>query len=189
MFLLRRPSEETIARFLAEQRASAFSYDARGCTERDVPVPGYVRDGYGTMLGEGERCFLRAKDALATFANYPPAWTRVFTDGGARPRASLTFVAHIEHFGFHSLNGCRVLHVRDEARAYGFSFGTLLGHEEAGEERFLLTLHPETGVVRYDVLAYSRPRGALARLGAPLARSLQRRFHADTCEAMRIAAR
>jgi uncharacterized protein (UPF0548 family) len=189
MFLVRRPTERLIARFLAGERASAFSYAALGCTERDVPVPGYVRDGYGTALGEGALCFRHAKEALARFYNYPPAWTRVVTDGGARPREGLTFVAHIEHFGFHSLNGCRVLRVRDEPLAYGFSFGTLFGHEEEGEERFLITLDPATQVVRYDVLAYSRPRGALARLGAPLARRLQRRFHRDTCEAMQRAAR
>lgn len=192
MFLLRRPSRARIERFLASERGRPFSYDEVGATSGRVPGRGYHVDAYGTSLGSGEACFRRAAGALRRFANYPPGWTHVVTDGDRAPEPGLVFVAHIEHLGFHSLNSCRVIEVFDEPSPtprYGFSFGTLLGHEEQGEERFLVTRDPATDEVRYDVLAFSRPRGPLARLGAPVARRLQRRFHTDTCAAMRAASR
>jgi uncharacterized protein (UPF0548 family) len=107
------------------------------------------------------------------------------------PREGLVFVAQIAHFGFHSLNGCRVIAVVDDQapiRRYGFAFGTLPSHEERGEERFVVSFDPATNQVRYDVRAFSRPRGRLARIGAPIARALQARFQRETCEAMRVAA-
>jgi len=191
VFLLRRPTPLRIETFLGAEREAAFSYSEVGATSGRLPDRGYAVDAYGTPLGNGEACFERAASALRRFANYPAAWTHVVTDGGRDPEPGLVFVTHVEHLGFHSLNSCRVLYVIDESsptRRYGFAFGTLAGHEERGEERFLVTLDPHTDEVRYDVLAFSRPRGNLARLGAPIARMLQRRFHADTCAAMRAAA-
>lgn len=177
-------------RYLASERSSPFSYAEHLATLGTMPSREYAVDEYGTSLGRGEACFARARAALMRFANYPPAWTTVLTDGEREPCEGLVFVAHIAHFGFHSMNSCRVHRVFDEpGLRYGFVFGTLLGHEEQGEESFFVTRDPSTDEVRYDVRAFSRPRGALARLGAPFARSLQRRFHVDTCAAMRAVAR
>ncbi len=176
-------------RYLASERSSPFSYAEILATLGTMPTSDYAVDEYGTSLGRGDGCFMRARAGLMRFVNYPAAWTTVVTDGDREPDEGLVFVSHIAHFGFHSMNSCRVHRVFDEpGRRYGFVFGTLLGHEEQGEESFFVTRDPSTDEVRYDVRAFSRPRGALARLGAPLARSLQRRFHADTCAAMRAAA-
>jgi uncharacterized protein (UPF0548 family) len=43
------------------------------------------------------------------------------------------------------------------------------------------------GAVWYDILAFSRPRQLLARLGYPLARRLQKRFARDSAAAMQRA--
>lgn len=191
MFLLLRPTRARIESYLAGERGKPFSYAEVGASLA-TPPSGYAVDSYGTVLGRGEACFERARSALMRFRNYPEPWTHVVTDGDRSPEEGLVFVAHIEHLGFHSLNSCRVIRVVDDdgaMRRWGFAFGTLLGHEEQGEERFLVTFDRTTGEVRYDVLAFSRPRGPLARLGAPIARALQRRFHTDTCAAMRAAAR
>lgn len=191
MFLLGRPSRARIQAYLASERGRSFSYDEVGATSGKLPEGGYAIDDYGAALGAGEACFERAAAALARFANYPPGFTHVVSDGDREPAPGLVFVAHIEHLGFHSLNSCRVIDVIDERatkRRYGYSLGTLLGHEEQGEEKFLVRRDEATDVVRYEVLAFSRPRSPLARLGAPFTRVLQRRFHAETCAAMRAAA-
>lgn len=185
-----RPTREEVGQFIADGRNQSFTYAEVGATRGTLPSRGYSLDEYGTDLGEGVVCFERAAAALRRFANYPDGWCEVVSDGGSEPREGLTFVAQIQHFGFYSLNSCRVIYVIDEpapARRYGFAFGTLSGHEECGEERFEVSLNPETGVVRYDVRAFSRPRSLLARVGAPLARMLQRRFWRDTRQAMRAA--
>lgn len=68
---------------------------------------------------------------------------------------------------------CRVLEVVDEARRRGFTYGTLLGHPEAGEERFLLE-HLDDGRILFTITAYSRPASKLAKLGGPMSRAAQR---------------
>ena len=70
---------------------------------------------------------------------------------------------------------------------FGFAYGTLPGHAERGEERFLVEWSHEDDSVFYDVLAFSRPNHLLAWLGYPFARILQRRFARDSKEAMKEA--
>ena len=54
----------------------------------------------------------------------------------------------IRHLGFWSLNGCRVLYsvgsLADAAR-FGFAYGTLTNHAEAGEELFEVFLDAADG--------------------------------------------
>jgi len=73
------------------------------------------------------------------------------------------------------LNAARIVYVIDEPRRFGFAYGTLPGHAERGEERFLIEwLTDDT--VWYDLDAISRPRYWAARVAYPVARRLQRRF-------------
>lgn len=68
---------------------------------------------------------------------------------------------------------CRVIHVVDEPDRHGFSYGTLPGHPESGEESFLLHRAPN-GLTTFTVSAFSRPASKLARLGGPLTTGAQR---------------
>ena len=63
-------------------------------------------------------------------------------------------------------------------------YGTLPGHVESGEERFLIEWDRDTDRVCYDILAFSRPNHLLTRLGYPLVRRSQKRFGRDSAEAM-----
>ena len=82
--------------------------------------------------------------------------------------------SRIQHFGFWSLNACRVVYTVEAPRRIGFAYGTLQDHAECGEERFIVEWH-EDDSVWFHFLAFSKPR-FLARVGAPLTRSLQKRF-------------
>jgi len=62
--------------------------------------------------------------------------------------------------------------------------GTLADHVESGEERFSVEWRRQDGSVWYDLLAFSRPRHPLAKLGTPMGRALQRRFARDSLQAM-----
>lgn len=97
----------------------------------------------------------------------------------------------IYHFGFHSLNPCRVVYVVDEDRPikrFGFAYGTLAEHAESGEERFTVEWDTVEGGVWYDILAFSRPHRLLAKLAYPLSRMLQKKFGAASASAMVRAA-
>jgi uncharacterized protein (UPF0548 family) len=67
---------------------------------------------------------------------------------------------------------------------FGFAYGTLPGHLEAGEERFLIEWAHDDDSVWYDILAFSRPRHFLTRLGKWQVRRLQQRFRDDSVAAM-----
>lgn len=67
---------------------------------------------------------------------------------------------------------CRVVDVIEEPGRRGFSYGTLPGHPEAGEEQFLLELEDD-GRVRFTITAFSRPASPLARLSGPAGRAVQ----------------
>ena len=68
---------------------------------------------------------------------------------------------------------CRVVAVVDEPMRRGFSYGTLPGHPEAGEEQFLLEQAPDGGL-HFTVSAVSRHATLLARASGPVTRAVQR---------------
>jgi len=68
----------------------------------------------------------------------------------------------------------RVTDAWDAADRAGFSYETLPGHPEDGEESFVASLASD-GVVTFTIRARSRPGRWWSRLGAPLARILQDR--------------
>ena len=67
---------------------------------------------------------------------------------------------------------CRVVYVIDDRQRVGFAYGTLPGHPERGEERFLVEL-VDDDTVRFGLRAFSRNASALARLGGPISRQVQ----------------
>jgi uncharacterized protein (UPF0548 family) len=90
------------------------------------------------------------------------------------------------------LNACRVVYVADETgpiSKFGFAYGTLPGHVESGEERFLIEWDRGENSVWYDILAFSRPHHFLTRLGYPVVRRTQKRFGRDSAASMLKAVR
>jgi uncharacterized protein (UPF0548 family) len=91
------------------------------------------------------------------------------------------------NLGLWWLNACRVVYVVDETgpiERFGFAYGTLPDHAESGEERFLIEWNKTDGSVWYDILAFSRPRKLIIRLGYPWMRRMQKRFARDSAAAM-----
>jgi uncharacterized protein (UPF0548 family) len=98
-------------------------------------------------------------------------------------------VAHLP--GIHVVNACRIIYVIDEevddVSYFGFAYGTLPGHIERGEERFLIEWHQGDDTVWYDILAFSQPNHWLVQLGHPVARFYQRRFARTSLRRMQAA--
>ena len=80
---------------------------------------------------------------------------------------------------------CRVVGVVDEPDRWGFAYGTLPAHPESGEELFVVERRPEDGdAVVFRITVFWRPHELLTRLGAPVARILQRRATLAYLDAM-----
>ncbi|MBO6937814.1 MAG: DUF1990 domain-containing protein [Deltaproteobacteria bacterium] len=175
---------------MLRRRADApFTYRHVGATAADLPAApaGFLLDRYGAVVGEGRPAFERCRAALERIDNYPRSFTRIVHADDAELAPGSLFGTVVQHFGFASAHPCRLIYVVDEPDRFGFGFGTLPGHAESGEERFLVRL--ESGRVHYDVQAFSRPVGLLPRLGAPITRSFQLRFQRETLETMKSHAR
>jgi uncharacterized protein (UPF0548 family) len=178
---LRKPSAETIRAFLAKQAKLNFTYTAVGATATDPPA-GYVVDHTRIRLGEGLAVFAAARAALGRWEHFRLGW--VETRPPCLPIKAGHVVAVIARVaGLWWLNACRIISAVDEADQFGFTYGTLPGHAESGEERFRVE-RDQDGGVWYDILAFSRPRHILARMGRPWTRMVQKRFARDSAAAM-----
>ena len=189
MFLSRKPSEETVARFIASQQDLAFSYPAVGATQGQATadeLPGYNVDHNRIKLGTGRETYERAVSALRSWRQFELGWVSVVPEG--KPLAVGTTVAvRAKTFGFWSLSAARIVYLIDERSAqdarFGFAYGTLPDHVERGEERFRVEWN-EDDSVWYDIHAFSRPKHPLVRLGYPVARMLQKRFVKESLAVM-----
>lgn len=187
MWSLAEPSPIRVKEFLAGQRTLDFSYPETGQSEGGSPA-GYDLDHNRVRLGEGEGDYAAACEALRGWRMFPGPWTRI--EPARAPLENGTVVAMLARiYGLWWLNACRIVYLVNEPgppRRFGFAYGTLPGHVECGEERFVVELHADGGVW-YDLRAFSRPRYWLVRLAKPLARGLQRRFVAESQAAMQRA--
>jgi uncharacterized protein (UPF0548 family) len=186
MVSLRRPTEAAIHAFLAAQAKLDFTYAAVGATST-TPPPGYVVDHTRVILGDGEDTFIAAKAALGRWQQFNFSWLEaVPSETPIQERQIVGVLAR--SFGLWWLNACRIVAVFNDhgkVKRFGFAYGTLPDHMESGEERFVVEWDQESGDVWYDILAFSRPRHFLARLGYPLMRRIQKKFAQESAAAMR----
>jgi uncharacterized protein (UPF0548 family) len=189
MISVRRPSDAEIDAFLRSQAGAPFSYAALGAAA-GVPPPGYNIDRNRTQLGSGEARFERAVAAVRRWEMFNIGWVSLcWPNTPIEPGREVAILVSL--YGLCSLNACRIVYVVEEnadVRRFGFAYGTLADHMESGEERFTVEWRRDDDSVWYDILAFSRPRHPLARLGHPLSRALQKRFARDSLDAMRRAA-
>jgi len=183
-----RPDAARVQAHREAQRALAFTYPGVGTTRDDGPAPpGFVHDRNREVLGRGDAVFEAARDAIRRWHMFPPSLAAIEPPGIPIVEGEIAGVV-VHALGVWFLNAARIVYVIDEPRRFGFAYGTLPGHAEAGEERFLVEWLPDDTVV-YSIVAFSRPRYWLARIGRPLVRELQRRFARLSKARMRDAIR
>jgi uncharacterized protein (UPF0548 family) len=185
MFRLFKPTDAELHRFIEEQRKLPFTYTAVGATleTSGVAIPlGYNVDRTRVRLGTGDTAFVAAKDAIRAWKHFDMGWVGIWPAGIPIENGSIAVVL-THSLGLWSAHTARIVYTLDEPRRFGFAYGTLPGHAEQGEERFLVE-QLDDGSVWYDVIAFSRPRHILAKLSYPMVRRLQKRFGRDTAAAM-----
>ena len=184
MFCLRTPSAGYLARIAAQQDPLGLTYAEHGATAGQLP-PGYHHDRWQADLGSfDETTFARLAGAIEHWQFQLGAGMTIYPAEPVRP--GLTFVLAIAlPAGFATAAG-RVVYVTREPRRRGFAYGTLPGHPERGEEAFHLSTDGSRMLL--EIVAFSRPRHPLARLGAPVARGLQKRINRSYLAGMRAFA-
>lgn len=149
-----------------------FNYPEVGGTgAADLPA-GYHRATYSAVVGTGRADFERAAAAVFGWRAQRSVGFRVRADGPAgRVGTVVVLTAGAPRLGYDL--PCRVVWAQTEGDDRGFSYGTLPGHPESGEERFTVRLLPDGDVV-YEIRVFFRLASPAARLAGPLSLALQR---------------
>jgi uncharacterized protein (UPF0548 family) len=186
MFLINRPPVSFIERFVERSSRLPLTYSPVGLAHHGGA--GYDLDDTVVAIGRGRADFDRARVALAAWTHFDLGWVEVFPrNASIAPDTNVAVL--IRHAGFWSLNGARVVYQLEPSDIrFGFAYGTLPSHAEAGEEIFEIGFNPNSEEVTYRLRAASRPRAPLARIGYPIARGLQAKFRRHSMRVMRRAA-
>jgi uncharacterized protein (UPF0548 family) len=156
----------------ARRAAPPFTYPEVGASAGALPS-GYRHLDVERRLGAGTDRFQIVVERLLSWEMHRRAGLLV---DPARPRVLAGDVAVLSLLlgPWPIVAPVRVVDVVDEPRVRGFAYGTLPGHPETGEERFLIH-HDADDTVRATIRAFSRPARWFSRLGGPLARHVQDR--------------
>ena len=196
MFTRIRPTDDLVSHYLALQAGKPFSYAPVGCTRDARQRRGWSIDRHRVPLGSGEATFEAAREAIRRWEMFPKQMATLYwPDRPQQPGETVAVLFRAEPLFCWMLMPARVVYAVDESidrsqgtlHRFGFAYGTLPDHMEAGEERFLVEWDEADNSVWYDLLAISRPRHFLARLAYPYTRSQQARFRRLSGEAMQAA--
>jgi len=158
---------------LRAAEAASPTFDGPAVLGLDAPPAGFTLERYDTAVGRGRLDFVRACEGLRTWATHRTLGVRVHPTstpvrlGGVYVVTLGTQVAAIAA-------PCRVTRVTDEPAHWGFSYRTLPGHPEVGEEAFDVRL-ASSDQVRLGIVAVSRHADGVMRFARPIARLVQRR--------------
>ncbi len=145
-----------------------LTYSEVGATAGALPT-GYHHVQKSGVIGSGRRRFDEAADQGMRWGMLRGAGLRV------EPTTEVAAVGSevIVHLGPIQAP-CRVVYLVDEPDQRGFAYGTLPGHAESGEERFVVRYEPASQQVFAEVVAFSRHATWWSRLGAPVTSVAQR---------------
>jgi uncharacterized protein (UPF0548 family) len=153
---------------LSDLAAMPLTYAEVGATAGPLPA-GYHHVQKSAVIGQGRRRFEEAADEGMRWGMLRGAGLRVEATSEVAAVGSEVLV----HLG-PVLAPCRVVYVVDEPDRRGFAYGTLPGHAESGEERFVVRCDPATDEVHAEVVAFSRHATWWSRLGSPVTSVVQR---------------
>lgn len=152
-------------------------------TERG-PGPKDARDSYERVIGseapgapEPEGLHRRAATAILAYDIFPPRVGRGVIVRGPVEVGDTIGLRYRVALGLEMFFASRVVARFDEQRGQawhtGFTYRTLAGHPEIGEETFSVEKQLASGEVTVALRSWSRPGILLTKIGAPFARRTQ----------------
>ena len=152
---------------LGDLAARPLTYTEVGATAGRLPA-GYHHVQKSAAIGRGRRRFEEAAEKGMRWGLLRGAGLRVEATSEVAAVGSEVIV----HLG-PVRAPCRVVYVVDEPDRRGFAYGTLPGHAESGEERFVVRYDPATDEVCAEVEAFSRHATWWSKLGSPVTSVIQ----------------
>ena len=177
MMTLKRPTREAILRMLDSVADSPPTYQSSGI--ENSPPKGFDKDSVSFSLGVGQRDWELAKSAIKEWVMFPSELVSMVRRE-SEIQVGTTVAVLFRGLGIETINPARIASVTDEAvdnvHRFGFTYVTLPGHVECGEELFCVQWDRGSDKVTYELVAISKPIHILARLGYFYSRMMQARF-------------
>lgn len=172
MILLLPGREPDLKRWIAHSYPLTILEGPRPSDDRDRYARVVARESPGEPLPDGP--FRRVASAILDYRVFPP-WliTRVMERTPVQVGDTVGLTYRLLP-GLRMFVASRVTDVFSEPSRVGFTYRTLAGHAELGEETFAVDKNRETGEVTASLTAWSRPGHWLTRIGYPYARWCQR---------------
>ncbi len=195
MYSYYRPTTAEIEHYLMQQSQQSISYPDVGASRHLVDSSDrnlsncYNIDHNRLLLGSGSKLFEQAKIALKNWEMFRLDWVELLYPNSPIEVGSTVGIM-IQQLGIWSINPCQIIYVFEEhglTEKWGFAYSTLPDHGLCGEERFVVEWCRSEDTVWYDLLAFSRPNQWLTKIFPWYIRRLQKRFGADSLEAMKKA--
>lgn len=139
------------------------------------PPTGFAHDLSRSEIGRGPYSFEAAREAFLRWEEFDLGWLHVVNPSAKVAPGELVAVEARAALLW-SISISRVVEAVDTPTRFGFVYATTAFHVEEGQERFVISLDPESGSVSYVIEAVSRPRHILTRIGYPISRQIQHRF-------------
>jgi len=147
-----------------------LTYSEVGATASGELPAGYDHLRLEHQIGSGDERFERAADSVMHWGMQHGSGLRV---QASSEKVEVSAIVVVKMLGLLQAP-CRVVYVVDEPDIRGFAYGTLPGHPESGEERFVVRRDPSTSAVFAEITAFSRPGSWLTKAGGPFVGVLQR---------------
>lgn len=173
----------TVRTTLHKAVSASPTYDGPDMRLLEAPPEGFTLARYDTAVGRGRRDFGRASDGLRTWATHRVPGVRIHP-ASTPVSAGGVYVVTLGTPLLAIAAPCQVTRVTDEKDDFGFSYRTLPGHPERGEEAFDVSID-DGEVVHLRIVVVSQHAGAVMRLAGPAARLLQRAVTAAYARALR----
>lgn len=186
MLSFTKPNADDIARFRHQQANFDFNYPDVGATCRELPS-GYDHNQVEEEIGCRVSDFQAAKSAMLAWKHFDVGWVAALpATTPIHEGENIAIRARI--LGLWALAACRIVEVFDEdsptSKRFGYSFGTLPGHPEQGEERFEIRSSAD-GIVTYRITAFFRPNYLSAKIAWPYFRHCFNQFRRQSLETLR----
>jgi len=161
---------------------AGLTYAEVGASAGALPA-GYHHVRRSATLGQGRELFDRASCRLLAWDMHRGAGLTV--PEGSLPAAEGVGIELVWRVGPIAITlPCRVVLVEDTPTRRGFTYGTLAGHPERGEESFAVVMD-DSERVSIEIVASSRPARWYSRLGGPVSKLVQARFTGRYLKALR----
>ena len=151
MFLLTKPSQAFIQNFIDRCEDSEYSYAEVGFSITGSPL-NYNTDHNRILIGHGQEDFEKAKTAIRSWKMFDMPWVELcWPDTPVSVGENVGIL--VDHFGFYSLNACRIVYLIDEITAmhrYGLCLRYVKGTRRNGRREVHGRISPRNrrGLVR-----------------------------------------